>query len=129
MCSRPRDGQSIVETKDAAGAPARLGQRGTRLLLLEQQVNRGAEVLDDAISAARQALESREGGALVGTSFEAVLPGFLTSLLRRHPTLVFLAAVTTASRLAWDWGSDFSHAVRVICSRGLKLATAPARLN
>ena len=92
--ARPLDGQSIVETTDAAGAFVRLGQSEARLLLLEQQLIRDAEVLDDAISAARQALEQREGGALVGTSSETVLPGSFASMLRRHPTLVFSAAAT-----------------------------------
>ena len=92
--ARPLDGQSIVETTDAAGAFVRLGQSEARLLLLEQQLIRDAEVLDDAISAARQALERREGGALVWTSSETVLPGSFASMLRRHPTLVFSAAAT-----------------------------------
>ena len=92
--ARPLDGQWIVETTDAAGASVRLGQSEARLLLLEQQLIRDAEGLDDAISAARQALERREGGALVWTSSETVLPGSFASMLRRHPTLVFSAAAT-----------------------------------
>lgn len=92
--ARPLDGQRIVETTDAAGASVRLGQSEARLLLLEQQLIRDAGVLDYAISVARQALERREGGALVGTSSETVLPGSFASMLRRHPTLVFSAAAT-----------------------------------
>ena len=92
--ARPLAGQLIVETTDAAGASVRLGQSEARLLLLEQQLMRDAEVLDHAISAARQALEGRESRTGVKTSSETVVPDIFASMLRRHPTLVFSVAAT-----------------------------------
>ena len=92
--ARPLRGQLIVKTTDAAGASVRMGQSEAQLLLLEQQLIRHAEVLDDAISAARQALHRRGSGSGVKTSSETGLAGIFSSMLRRHPTLVFSLAAT-----------------------------------
>ena len=72
--------------------------------------------LDDAISAARQVLERREGGALVGPSSETGPPGSFVpvNFHQNYGETDAAADVTAASRLAFRRGPDAGLAVRVI---------------
>ena len=92
--ARPLGSQPIVETTDAAGTSLRLRESEARLLLLEQQLDRDAGALDDAIFAAREVIEAHEDEAPVETRSETVFCGTFVSMLRRHPTLVFSGVAT-----------------------------------
>ena len=89
-------GSHPIRAVAESGAAVRLGEGESeaRLLLLEQQLDRDAGALDDAIFAARQAIEPHEGEAPAETRSATAPPGTFVSMRRRHPTIIFSAAAT-----------------------------------
>jgi hypothetical protein len=86
--ARPAEFESIVESRDDAGAPVRLAESEAALLELERRLEHDSHDLDDAIAAARLATQSWSSRL----DEPDVPPSRFAWMLRRHPVAMFATA-------------------------------------